>query len=145
MVQLNPSLILIGGATVAAATGLLKSGGKTKKFVDFTKGVLGDFFLGAGSGAFLNYLDGKFANGTLQNFNSSMIGLGAPGKGTNINGTDLLVMAGTVGLGINKNALKRGLPFILGKKIGEFTGAIDPVSPSTQQTILSANSGVRTS
>lgn len=134
---------MIGGAAVAAATGILKTGGKTKRFVDFTKGVLGDFFLGAGSGAFLNYIDGRFG-APLQNFNSSMIGLGNSGKGQNINGTDLLVMAGTVGLGLNKNALKRGLPFILGKKIGEYTGAIDPAAPSTQQVILSANSGVRT-
>lgn len=139
--------LLVGGAAVAVAAGLVKNPlkGRGGKFINFTTGVLRDFVIGAGAGGFLNWLDGKFGGGFLQNtVNSSRIGLGGTGKGQNLNGTDLIMMAGTSGLGIKKGTLKRAIPFLAGKKIGEFTGAIDPADPAAGQTILSANNGVRT-
>lgn len=145
----NISAPLIVGALVVGSTlGVFKGGfglgAKGKKIFDITKGVIGDFALGMGGGAIMNKLDNVITGGQLQNFNSSMVGLGTPNKGQNINGTDLLVMATTVGFGISKNTLRRFAPFFAGKKVGEFTGAIDPATPAAGQTILSANSGVRT-
>src|SRR2546428_3657580 len=79
-----------------------KGGGKGGKILDATKGIIGDISLGAGVGAFINYIDGKFANNFLQSYR-----IGNPGKGQNINLTDIVLMGTTTGLGLNKNALKR--------------------------------------
>ena len=134
-------LLLVVAASAIAGTGFLK-GGKSKKFFDVTKGIVGDMMVGAGAGAFMNYIDGNFLNGTFQKYNTSMIGLGTGAKGQNLNGTDALLALGTVGLGLSKQTLKRFVPFLAGKKIGEYTGAIDPIETvSSGGSFVVADSG----
>lgn len=141
------ALVLVAGAAALAASGALK-GGKSKKFFDLTKGILGDVAMGMGGGAILNKLDNVIAGGMLQNTNTARFGLGTPNKGQNLNGTDALLALGTTGLGFSKKTLMRFAPILIGKKIGEFTGAIDPAEPMNSSNYSGAgftnNPGVRT-
>jgi len=119
----TPALLVLGG--VAVASGVLGKGTKTltktTRIFNVTKGVVGDLVIGAGAGAFINVLDTRFGNGFLA---SKFIG--NPVKGQNLNGTDAILALMTTGLGFSKKTLFRFAPFLGGKKIAEFLGAIDP-------------------
>jgi len=115
-------LLLLGGAFIAKKMGLLGKGSKSGKIFDFSKGLVGDVILGLGAGAAVNYIDGM-TGGNLQK-----LYIGSTAKGKNLNATDAVVLATTVGLGgLSGRNLQRTAAIIGGKKIGEYTGAIDPI------------------
>lgn len=118
-------LLLLGGAFVAKKMGLFGKGSKSGKIFDFTKGIVGDVVLGMGAGAVVNYIDGM-TGGNLQK-----LYIGSTAKGKNLNATDAVVVATTVGLGgLTGKNMQRTAAIIGGKKIGEYTGAIDPIDLS---------------
>lgn len=98
------------------------------KILDVSKGPVGSAMKGTAVGAWINYLDGKFLNGTLQSLR-----IGSSQKGMNLSASDAL----TVLLVQGKSALKgKNLmdtaAIIAGKKAGEITGAIDPYEVTVQ-------------
>ncbi len=123
--------LLIGGAVLAAKQfGLLgKKSSKGGKIFDLTSGIIGDVVLGMGAGAVVNYLDGM-TGGNLQR-----LYVGKSAKGQNLNAADAVVIATTVGLGgFSGKNMQRTAAILAGKKVGEYTGAIDPIDFSAAKS-----------
>lgn len=122
--------LLIGGAVLAAKQfGLLGKKSKGGKIFDLTSGLIGDVVLGMGAGAVVNYLDGM-TGGNLQK-----LYVGKAAKGQNLNAADAVVIATTVGLGgLTGKNMTRTAAILAGKKVGEYTGAIDPIDFSAAKS-----------
>lgn len=136
-------LILLGAAGFAAAKLLGKKGGSSKfgKIIDVTRGTISEFLIGMGAGAVINTADNKLSGGQLQSFF-----IGNAAKGQNLNGTDAVLALVTTGFVTKKKELTRFATILAGKKIGEFTGAIDPAELTTdvRGAGFQFNPGVRT-
>jgi hypothetical protein len=129
--------LLIAAAGAIALTGGLSKGGKSKKVIDLTGGVVRDLIIGAGGGAAINYIDNLIANGSLQQMR---VGNAAPGQ--NLNVTDGVLMLGTSGLVKSKKELTRFAPFLVGKKGAEYLGIIPTSKGASTPTPGSNANGI---